>query len=254
MCSCHGISVCPPRAPTAAREGGGRGGQQGPRSGQTLGSRPRAPALSSPSIQCTGYAGPRRWTRRPPAAPAETGLLTPLACAWRTARAHLARRVCWHALRALPVPGAPSLTLWLLPPQLLRHRPHCWPRLHQPRAHPWRLRPVRRGPLWLHLAGAEVLQPVQPRPGRLPERRCALAPGLRGDAQEHPVPHVLTALPLRAGLVRPASCRKQHALGHAAFHQDVRFLVGLRPARDTLCIACNISCTLLVVVKGTLSM
>ncbi|XP_057567666.1 F-box only protein 31 isoform X3 [Hippopotamus amphibius kiboko] len=76
---------------------------------------------------------------------------------------------------------------------LLRHRPHRRPRLHQPRAHARRLCAVRRGSLRLHLAGAEVLQPVQQGPGCLPECGRPVPTGLRGDAQEHPVAHLLTA-------------------------------------------------------------
>lgn len=83
--------------------------------------------------------------------------------------------------------------------QFLRHRAHRRPRLHQPRAHPRSLHPLRRGSFWVHLAGAEVLQPLQQGPGRLPECGRPVPAGLRGDAQEHSVPHLLTArLPRRA--------------------------------------------------------
>ncbi|XP_022438680.1 F-box only protein 31 isoform X4 [Delphinapterus leucas] len=122
----------------------------------------------------------------------------------------------------------------------LRHGPHRRPRLHQPRAHPRGLRPVRRGSLWVHLAGVEVLQPVQQGPGRLPECGRAVPTGLRGNAQEHPIPRLLMAhRPAAGGLGWEGSNVRS---GDAASDRNTHLLVGAsaRPPQ-TLSVDAHIS-------------
>lgn len=86
--------------------------------------------------------------------------------------------------------------------QFLWNRPDRRPRLHESRAHAGSVRAVRWRPLWLHLAGAQVLQSVQSADRPAVPHSDPQHGALRGHAPQHAVMDILIAnltLPFSSG-------------------------------------------------------
>lgn len=77
------------------------------------------------------------------------------------------------------------------PFQLLRDGSDRRTRLHQSGADPGALRALWPGPFWLHLAGVEVFQPLQPPDGRAGPRSRPKRGALRGHAAQHAIVDLL---------------------------------------------------------------